>query len=229
MRKLLYILLLTAFIPVATLSQDVDIQPVKFKKIRKEIKKKKSEFYYPGLFRRYIELDTSLTVKDFRYLYYGFSFQKAYDPYGTPRLRDSLITYLQRPEPLRAEMEVAARLAGELLRENPFRLRETFIAAVSYEMAGNPKMSSVYFDFFGKQVEAIMSSGDGLTKQSAFVVIHIPDEYEILEVLGFRSGGRQELVDTWDVIYLEENAYGIETLYFDVSRMLDARFSSDQR
>jgi hypothetical protein len=224
MKKAFYLLLLTLAFPLALFAQDQEIKPVKFKKIKKEIKKKKSPFYYPHLFNRYLQLDTTLSVEEFRYLYYGFSFQDEYDPYGSPRLRDSLVSYLQRPEPLRAEMEVAARLAGELLKESPFRLRETFIAAVSFDMAGKPGKSSIYFDFFEKQVEAILSSGDGLTDKTAFVVIYIPDEYEILDVLGFRFSGQQKLIEHYDVLRLEENELGIYALYFDVSRLLETGF-----
>jgi len=185
MIKKLFITLICLFVfSGLVLAQDQEIRPIKFKKLKKEIRKQRSPFYYPALFQRYLDLDTSLTSEDFRYLYYGFTFQDAYAPYGIPALQDSLISYLSRQELFRAEYEVAARIGGKLLQESPFRLRETFITAVAYEMAGNGKMSSIYFNFFEKQVDAIMSSGDGLSANTAFVVIYIRDEYEILEVLG---------------------------------------------
>jgi len=206
-------------------SQDDNIEPLKLKKLKKEIRKKKSPFYYPRLFDRYVKQDTSLTIEEFKYLYYGFTFQKGYSPYGTPALQDSLISYLSREELLRAEYEVAARIGGELLQESPFRLRETFITAVSYEMAGNLRMSSAYFDFYQKQVDAIMSTGDGLSTNSAFVVIYIQDEYEIIEVLGFKFGGNQYLLNgNFDMIELQENPYGVDALYFDVDRLLEVGF-----
>ncbi|MCK4568915.1 MAG: DUF4919 domain-containing protein, partial [Bacteroidales bacterium] len=132
---------------------------------------------------------------------------------------------LSRQELLRAEYEVAARIGGELLRASPFRLRETFITAIAYEMGGNENMSSIYFNFFEKQVDAIMSTGDGLSANTAFVVIYIRDEYEMLEVLGFKFGGKQALLaGDYDMLELEENPYGVEALYFDVSRMFAAGF-----
>ncbi|MEN8224382.1 MAG: DUF4919 domain-containing protein [Bacteroidota bacterium] len=225
MKKDICLIVLLFFVPVLTFSQDLEIESVNFRKIKKEIKKKRSPYYYPGLYQRYLDLDTSLNAMDFRYLYYGFSFQQAYCPYGTPILRDSLISYLQREDPLQAELEVAAKLAGELLRESPFRLRETFIAAVAFEMSGNEAMSAIYYGFFEKQVEAIMSSGDGLTKETAFTVIYIPDEYEILEVLGFSFGGGQSLTeDNYDLLQLEQNPYEISELYFNVNRLIEVGF-----
>ena len=226
MIKKLFIILTILFVfSNLAISQDQEIRPIKFKKLKKEIRKQRSPFYYPVLFQRYLDLDTSLTSEDFRYLYYGFTFQDAYSPYGIPALQDSLISYLSRRELLRAEYQVAARIGGLLLRESPFRLRETFITAVAYEMAGDGKMSSIYFDFFEKQVDAIMSSGDGLSLNTAFVVIYIRDEYEMLEVLGFKFGGGQALLaGDYDKLELEENPYGVEALYFNVSRLFAVGF-----
>ena len=226
MIKKLFIILTILFVfSNLAISQDQEIRPIKFKKLKKEIRKQRSPFYYPVLFQRYLDLDTSLTYEEFRYLYYGFTFQDAYSPYGIPALQDSLISYLSRLELLRAEYEVAARIGGQLLRESPFRLRETFITAVAYEMAGDGKMSSIYFSFFEKQVDAIMSSGDGLSTNTAFVVIYIRDEYEMLEVLGFKFGGGQALLaGDYDKLELEENPYGVEALYFDVSRLFAVGF-----
>jgi hypothetical protein len=198
---------------------------LKFKKLRKEIQKKKSPFYYPDLYQRYIDLDTSLTTEEFRYLYYGYTYQDEYSPYGIPELRDSLVSYLGRDELLRPEYEVAARIGRELLTGNPFRLRETFIVAVAYEMAGDAKMSSIYFSYYEKQVDAIMTTGDGLSTNTAFVVIYVQDEYEMMEVLGFKFGGEQYLLNgDFDMLELEANPYGIDALYFDVSRLFAVEF-----
>lgn len=218
-------LMLILFTSGMLFAQNVEINPVKFKKIRKEIKKKKSPYYYPLLFQRYLALDTSLTAEEFRYLYYGFTFQPEYQPYGTPLLRDSLISYLNREDLIQAEYRIAGSIAGDLLRESPFRLRETFIAAVVWEMAGNETVSQAYFMFYEKQVDAIMSTGDGLSENTAFVVIYIPDEYEILEVLGFRFSGTQSLlINNIDMLGISENPYGFTELYFDVSRLLSVGF-----
>ena len=225
MKKAILILGFLFMLPLIGLAQDLDIEKVNFKKIKKEIRKKKSPYYYPVLYQRYLDLDTSLSVLEFRYLYYGYSFQDAYNPYGTPELRDSLISYLQREDPLQAEIEVSARIAAKLLRESSFRLRETFIAAVSFELAGNEKMSAFYYFIFERQVEAILSSGDGLTQETAFAVIYIPDEYEILEVLGFTFGGDQSLLHgNYDLLRLGANPYGVTELYFDVNSLIEVGF-----
>ena len=216
------VVMMTCCFGISSFSQDAEIKPLKMKKLRKEIARKSSPFYYPELFRRYVGLDTTLSTEAFRYLYYGYPFQDDYAPYGRPSLQDSLVQYLAREDPGAAEYGFAAKIAGELLKESPFRLRETFIAAVAYEMAGNEDMSSRYFDFFEKQVSTIMSTGDGRSQESAFVVIHVGDEYQILEVLGFQfSGGQALLKGGYDRLEVATNPYGVEALYFDVKLLLE--------
>lgn len=218
-------LFLCLFVAIVAFPQNDDIDPVKYKKIKKEIKKKKSPFYYPRLYQRYLDLDTSLSVEEFRYLYYGYTFQDAYSPYGTPTLRDSLVSYLKREDLMAVEYAVIGRIAGDLLKESPFRLRETFIAAIAWEMAGKMEMSHKYYHLFEAQIEAIMSSGDGLSQESALMVIYIPDEYEILEVLGFTYAMGQVLLDGgYDVLDVEENPYGVTQLYFNVQRLFEVGF-----
>ena len=224
-KKSFLLLMLVLFTSGLLLAQNTEIKPLKFKKISKEIKKKNSPYYYPLLFQRYLALDTSLSAEEFRYLYYGFTFQPEYQPYGTPLLRDSLISYLSRENLIQAEYRIAGTIAGDLLRESPFRLRETFIAAVAWELAGNEALSHTYFMFYEKQVDAIMSTGDGLSENTALVVIYIPDEYEILEVLGFHFSGTQSLLNNQiDMLEISENPFGTRELYFDVSRLLEEGF-----
>lgn len=225
MKNIILTLICTFCLAGVLSSQESDFSPVKYKKLKKEIKKKRSPYYYPALYQRYMELDTSLSALEFRYLYYGYTFQSDYSPYGTPALQDSLVNYLTRPELMRAEYEVAARIGGELLQANPFRLRETFITAVAYEMAGNLRMSGLYFDLYKKQVDAMMATGDGLSTQTAFSVIYVQDEYELLEVLSFEFSGNQHLLEGgFDMLELKANSAGIDALFFDVSRLLDVGF-----
>jgi len=68
----------------------------------------------------------------------------------------------------------------------------------------------------------ILSSGDGRTEESAFHVISVSHEYDILQVLGFEFGGQQSLT-TKDCDYLavKENEYDIKGFYFNVQMLLE--------
>jgi len=54
-----------------------------YKKIEKNIKDKKSTFYYEKLMRRFIASDSSMTLDEKQHLYYGYVFSDDYNPYST--------------------------------------------------------------------------------------------------------------------------------------------------
>ena len=69
-------------------------------------------------------------------------------------------------------------------------------------------------------VDALMSSGDGISKETAFYVINTSHEYALLGILGFGFGGQQSLIEHYDYLTLAENKEGVKGLYFDVSPCL---------
>ena len=72
------------------------IQPPNYEGIKKIITVKESQFYYPDLFERYKNSDSTLTVQEYRILYYGFIYQEKYDPLGLPTYFDSLNNLLSK-------------------------------------------------------------------------------------------------------------------------------------
>ena len=79
MKTLTTLLLLFAFLPI--FGQTTEIRVPDFDEIEKEISKRNSDFYYPDLMNRFQRGDETLTSEDFHYLYYGYVFQEAYQPY----------------------------------------------------------------------------------------------------------------------------------------------------
>ena len=67
-------------------------------------------------------------------------------------------------------------------------------------------------------IAAIMETGDGLTVETAIHVNKVPDEYFILNIIGFEYGGEQTLVYPCDYLSVEKNEYEVEGLYFNVQQ-----------
>lgn len=65
-----------------------------------------------------------------------------------------------------------------------------------------------------------MSSGDGKTPKTAFIVAKITDEYSILNALRLKFKG-QALISMkkklYDLMNVAQNEYGIDKLYFDIN------------
>jgi len=74
MKYLFYFLLI--FSVQVSFSQAKKYEKPNYKRIKKEVHKKKSDFYYDKLLKKYNHASRYLSLKEKRHLYYGFVFQK---------------------------------------------------------------------------------------------------------------------------------------------------------
>ncbi len=70
---------------------------------------------------------------------------------------------------------------------------------------------------------AIVSSGDGMTEKTAFYVIKVAHEYDILPFLGYTYGGEDKILRGNKVNYLSlgDNRFGIERVYFNITPIIE--------
>lgn len=211
-------ILFTAFTAVAQKNQ---FTPPDYKKISKAISKPGTEFYYPLLMERYRENDTTLTPHEYYLLYYGYTLQPGYAPYGHLPLVDSLMTILHDKQLLPGQYDKAATLCNAILDKNPFDLRFLDPLIYVYRMQGKNDLASRLEFRLGRIVETIFSTGDGLSEKTAFHVIAISHEYDMLRALGFGFAGEQSLTrNQCDYLKVARNDYGIDGMYFNVSALL---------
>ena len=185
--------------------------------IEKAISKKKSPFFYKDLFKRYVALDTTLTQEDFWHLYYGYSFQDEYD--SLKRMESDTLRTLLRKQSLTEEEKVMIVNEAKLALEDiPFDLELIYIVAVCYDALGDSMNYNLWSHRLNGLLDTVLSSGDGLTKETAIHAISVSHEYFLLDIIGFRYGGEQELYTPCDYLKVAENEYEIEGIYFNVSR-----------
>lgn len=200
---------------------------VDFNNIRSAVTKKKSAFYYPVLLERYRNNDTTLSPEEFRYLYYGYTFQDEYRPYAVHDA-DSLVSDLMmKDNPTVEDFSVIQEHCRELLELNPFSTRTLLTAAIACSRMGNTKEATLYYFKYNRILSAILSSGDGATEQSAWSVIFISDEVELIRSLEFVPSGKQKMIakSLCDFIYVTTNDYGVEGFYFDISQPFSRGFN----
>jgi hypothetical protein len=217
-------LLVITILLVSTIafSQNIEFKKPDYKKIEKEISKEKSDYYYPKLLKKYMTSDTTMTLKEKRYLYYGYSFQDSYSPYGHSDFNDSLRMVLNKGKHNNEELLKIIELSDSVLVENLFDLR-----AINYQLYAYDKLGEkIEFDKKINQmriiVDALLSSGDGLKKKTAFYVIYISHEYDLLNILGFEFGGEQSLIEHYDYLKVAKNSQNIKGFYFDISPCLNS-------
>jgi hypothetical protein len=199
-----------------------DFKKPDYKKIEKAVKKKNSHLYYPELMKRFLEADSTMTLEERRHLYYGFIFQDAYNPYDRSPYSDSLNVLMRKKGPLsNDDQSELVRFADSVLAFNPFDLRTIFIQTLAYEVLGDNEKYDKNIVKLGTIINAIMSSGNGLKPETAYYVIYVNNEYDLLSFLGYKFGGKKQLIDHYDYLTLKDNPDNIKGLYFDISPSLN--------
>lgn len=180
-----------------------------------------SAFFYPPLFKRYVANDTNLTLRDYRMLYFGYFFQDEYTPFFQTPEADSIKMLLgSKDELATGDWKQIVRMGTANIDKNPFDLKGLNIVWVAYRQTGDSATARIYFDKLKKLVQTILSTGDGMTETTAFHVLNVSHEYDILNILGYEYAGNQKLTDTkCDFLSLKSNNEQVKGLYFDVKQI----------
>ena len=219
--RLLLLLLIVSFYPLKAQINAYLIP--NYDKIKTEIADSASSFYYPALIERLVEQDTTITLEEFRHLYFGYVFQPKYNPYWTSPDEKELIKYYRSEKIDPKDYDKIIKLATHAISEFPFDLRQLNYLSYIYHLKGEEENArKVSYQFRGI-LDSILSSGDGKTEETAYHVISVSHEYVFMNIFGFELT-RQSLIDgksgACDLLDLAKNENNIEHLYFNVDQLL---------
>ncbi|NHM04282.1 DUF4919 domain-containing protein [Flavobacterium celericrescens] len=216
MKKLLTLVL--TILSFTAYSQELKFEKPNYNKIEKEIEKKSSSYYYEKLKEKFNSSDSTMTLEEKRHLYYGFSFQKEYSSSYHNKANDSLMNILNKEDYSTDDFKKIIEFGNQILSENPFDLRVLNYQLYAYEKMQEKDNYMKKLTQFTIIVDAILSSGDGTSKENAIYVINVSHEYDILNIIGFEFGGSQSLIaGQYDYLKVKENKFKIDGLYFDIS------------
>ncbi len=155
---------------------------------------------------------------DFGQLRLAFSQSTGYDPYNPEQLEEDAS--------LEAAMQTSnwpgvLRLCESALARNYVRIHAHLCAAAVNSELNDPIRLQHHQAFVEGLFQSILSSGDGRTSQTAFVVIAIWEEYDVLALLGLTNLG-QALCEEGDRLVDRITMIGRDRpepfdLYFDVT------------
>lgn len=115
-------------------------------RIKAEIENPQSKFFYPDLMARYQLGDTTLTVEDYHYLYYGFAYSPKYNPLEANELSDSALMVLQKNTPLtKEELQNLIVYANRELEFDPFSPRTLNLLTFVYGELGDSENEGLNF------------------------------------------------------------------------------------
>lgn len=199
-----------------------EFYPPDYVEIEKRIAEKNSPFYYPQLVERFNKADTTLSIDQIRHLYYGYQFQKTYSPYSRTSYSDSLQNIFKTKRNLMDNDYLnMLRFSDSVLYKNPFDFK--MMNYQLYALKALKKQKDFEKRYYQANIllDAILSTGDGLTKETAIWLIYGSNEYDIINLLGLQFGGEQQLIDTYDYLNLAENDIGAKGFYFEISASLN--------
>lgn len=181
-----------------------------------------SEFYYPSIYTKYMAGDTTLTLVDYRMLYYGYSFQEQYDPLAKKPKSDIVLQYQAQifnsntPDELISLIEKAKRA----IADDPFNLRMLNILIYANSVLKDEYNVILNSHRMNGVIEAILSSGSGVDRDSPWSVIYRDDIVELTSILGGVLKLRMYITTNVEYFHLNDRIEGIKGFYFDLSAVL---------
>ena len=213
---------LFAFFLLSSISVSAQFQAPNYDGISRVIKDAASPYFYPKLLSRYHNNDSTLSTQHYRILYYGYIFQENYDPYGLPLQFDSLNKILKKEIFTPNDYQELIALETRILTKFPFNLREISLLAKTYEETGQMELAAAMHDKFRKITGAILSTGDGKTKETAMHVIMNSHEYDILHYLGLEYNNESaQMENTYELLSVKPNQYNLEGIFFHIKKMFE--------
>ncbi|WP_455498637.1 DUF4919 domain-containing protein [Coprobacter sp.] len=221
MKNKIIILFFSLFllIPVSK-AEDKDFKIPDLKEIKKNIRDYNSHLYYPYLIKRFLNNDTTFTLKELRHLYLGYSYQEGYNPYRVNKHPEEIMKLYAQPSHTEAECDTIINYATQLLNNFPFDLRQMHLLAYAYNTKGEKDKARIWTTKMRQMLEAIRSTGDGKSPETAWFVINSTHEYDIINSIGYKADKYIFVEPAYDFIEISENPDKTEGFYFNVSRML---------
>ena len=215
--KSVCLFLLIGASPVFAQSEDMEVPDMEM--IRDSVLDRNSTRYYPLLMERYLEGDTTLSLEEYRYLYLGYSFQEGYDPYRISPYGTKLREMYANTPVGELDCDTIIKYGQLAVADFPFDLREINMLIYAYKCKGDLSQSSRWEYALRSLIDAILSTGDGESPETAWHVIYTPHEYDIVNRLGLEVIRYRLEEPALDYLEVKENPFKINGYYFNVGRM----------
>ena len=193
-----------------------EVEAPNYRELRVSIQNSKGPNYYPSLMRRYVENDTTLTLEQYRALYYGYTLQEDFVPYKQERtalfdIRRSLV----ETNGAQKTCSEAINLSKSALEDNPFDLLAISTMSFAYRQLRDTVSYRLWNDKQDALLDAIVSSGDGESEESAIHVIDLEHEYEVLNRMGLQIDADSLCNDHVEYLKVMPNAEEVRGVYFN--------------
>ncbi|MCC8035823.1 MAG: DUF4919 domain-containing protein [Rikenellaceae bacterium] len=179
-----------------------------------------SPYYYPSLMLRYEAGDTTLTLRDYHYLYYGYAYQDSYKPLEKIAGEDRVLSLLEQyPVPDTEQAESIIEAAMRVFRQDPFSPKNINFMAYAYSMAGDSVNAAVNLDRVNKILWVIDNSGSGLKEGSPKHILWFSHANDYLASKDLNIYSRMIRSRSVEYVRLTKKDGNAKGYYFDFGRM----------
>lgn len=178
------------------------------------INNEESGFYYDDLINKFYEGDSIMSKKELILTYYGFAIMPGYKPYLWLGLENSIIQNNDN-----RNFEKAKQLADSLVGMVPVSTMANEELSYSMGRTGDTTGAVFYRNQYEQLLSVILNSGDGKSKETAYMVIGMKDISVITQVKKMQVT-KQKRIKRKNHVYEELTVfykYKKQKIYFDIT------------
>lgn len=143
-------------------------------------------YYTPKLWEKFHADWSLLGLDEFFMLYFGQSVMPGYNPY----LSNSEVTKELRELYKNDQHEAVVALGTKLFAQHPLDFNVNWYTAMSHYKLKQYVPYEKHMGLYRSLLLAITASGDGTKPETAYIIMRVSDEYEVLDFFGYQSSGQ---------------------------------------
>lgn len=190
------------------------------------------KLHFSVVWEKYQQGDASMTLEEKRQLYYGYVITKDYSPYKSIHISKEMKAIMHKEKPTKKDWKTLVSLQNTSLSIEPFHCRYLYWQSVAYKALGKRKDAHRTLNKIRCILDALTSTGDGLSKQTAIHVIAVSQEYDFLFLNGLEMHTQLFIDGGYDLLQVvssegnEEdmtlmgNEDNLNELWFDVNQAM---------
>lgn len=152
--------------------------------IESEVSDPSSVYHYPKLMAKYERNETVMTLDEYRRLYLGYIFEEDFNPYRTSPYAGLVEELYFKSHHSKSECDQIIKYAELSLKDDPFNLQQIDYLIYALREKKKNHLANIWQYRLNHLLEAIVSTGTGLDRDNAWVVINPQHEYFLLNRLG---------------------------------------------
>ena len=181
-----------------------------------------SKWYYPELMMRYVGGDTTLTVEDYHYLYYGYAYDTNYRPLDNIPDNSEVLELLRgvgEQGATRSQAQLLLEAAKDVMLVDPFSPSNINVMTFAYGILGDTLNERISADRFNKIVATIEASGTGLKENSPMHVLRHEHVNDLLLSKGLHIVNRTVRSTKVEYVQVQRNGRNAKGYFFNFERI----------